>query len=52
MPDWTNKADADSFDAFVASAHETKGSWWSDWLAWVALRSGEKVKARVPGKGP
>lgn len=49
---WTNEAGADSFDAFVAGAKETKGSWWPDWLAWLAPRSGPQVKARVPGKGP
>jgi polyhydroxyalkanoate synthase len=35
---------------FQAAAHETKGSWWPDWLTWLEPRSGKKVKARVPGK--
>ncbi|WP_164156002.1 PHA/PHB synthase family protein [Sandarakinorhabdus rubra] len=48
---WTNDAGAETFDAFVAGAKETKGSWWPDWLAWLTPRSGDKVKARVPGKG-
>ena len=48
---WTNEAGADSFDAFVAGATETRGSWWPDWLAWLTPRSGRQVKARVPGKG-
>ncbi|RVT93844.1 PHA/PHB synthase family protein [Sphingomonas crocodyli] len=51
---WTNPA-ADSFADFVANAVETPGSWWSDWIGWIADRSGPKVPAkgkRVPGKGP
>lgn len=49
---WTNDQQVDSFDAFIAGAHETKGSWWPDWLAWLTPRSGKQVKPRVPGKGP
>ena len=37
-------------DAFQALATETKGSWWPDWIGWIAPRSGKMVKARVPGK--
>ncbi|MFZ4380821.1 MAG: PHA/PHB synthase family protein [Sandarakinorhabdus sp.] len=48
---WTNETQADSLDAFVAGAKETKGSWWPDWLAWLTPRSGAQVKARVPGAG-
>ena len=49
---WTNDAPAASLDEFIAGATETKGSWWPDWLAWLAPRSGKQVKPRVPGKGP
>ena len=51
---WTNEAAADSLADFVAGATETKGSWWPDWIDWIAGRSGDKVRAkgaRVPGKG-
>ncbi len=51
---WTNDASADTLDAFVAGATEHKGSWWPDWRAWIAERSGGDVPtkgARVPGKG-
>ncbi|TPE62670.1 class I poly(R)-hydroxyalkanoic acid synthase [Sandaracinobacter neustonicus] len=40
----------DTVEAFQQAAGEVKGSWWPDWIAWIAPRSGAKVKARVPGK--
>ncbi|MGP1284045.1 MAG: PHA/PHB synthase family protein [Parasphingopyxis sp.] len=51
---WTNAKRADTLDDFVAGAKETPGSWWPDWLDWLAGHSGEKVAvkgARQPGKG-
>ena len=48
---WSSETLPDNFDAFVAGATETKGSWWPDWIAWLAPRSGAQVSARVPGKG-
>ena len=48
---WTSDTLPESFDAFVAGATETKGSWWPDWIAWLAPRSGKQVAPRVPGKG-
>lgn len=44
---WTNPAEHDSFDQFVAGASETKGSWWPDWLDWLSAHA----PARVPAKG-
>ncbi len=49
---WTNDAPAADFAGFVAGATETKGSWWPDWINWLAPRSGDQVPARVPGAGP
>jgi polyhydroxyalkanoate synthase len=39
-----------TLEEFQAQATETKGSWWPDWISWIAPRSGKQVKARVPGK--
>ena len=51
---WTNDASAATLDEFVAGATETKGSWWPDWIDWLARSSAREVPAkgaRVPGKG-
>jgi polyhydroxyalkanoate synthase len=48
---WTGGPPVGLFDDWVKSAHETKGSWWSDWLQWLAAQAPEKVKAREPGGG-
>jgi polyhydroxyalkanoate synthase subunit PhaC len=51
---WTNEAKADTLDAFIAGATETKGSWWPDWIGWIRGISSDEVAAkgaRVPGKG-
>ncbi len=39
-----------TLDAFLAAAVEHPGSWWPDWMKWLAPQSGGQVKARVPGK--
>lgn len=51
---WTNDAEVSSLDHFVATAKETKGSWWPDWYAWVESHDSGLVQvkgARIPGKG-
>ncbi|WP_106640759.1 PHA/PHB synthase family protein [Allosphingosinicella vermicomposti] len=51
---WTNEAAVQTLDDFIAGATETKGSWWPDWLGWIAERSGKKIAAataRIPGEG-
>ena len=35
----------------MKGATEHKGSWWPDWMQWLAPKSGNKVKARIPGDG-
>ena len=42
----------DTLDAFKAAATETAGSWWPDWHSWLSKRSGKKIAARQPDKGP
>jgi polyhydroxyalkanoate synthase len=49
-----NEAGAETLDAFVADAVETKGSWWPDWFAWIRTHGDATVpatRARIPGKG-
>ena len=51
---WTNEGKAATLEEFIAGAHETKGSWWPDWMRWIEARDPKKVPvkgARVPGKG-
>ena len=45
---WTSDKLPATLDAFVAGATEHKGSWWPDWLAWLAPQSGKMVPAREP----
>ena len=45
-------AAADSLQSFLAGADEHPGSWWTDWLSWLELIDGTRVKAvgkRKPG---
>ena len=48
---WLNPSSFDPSNAdewFKRSEHHD-GSWWPVWLEWMSERSGEKVKARIPG---
>jgi polyhydroxyalkanoate synthase len=49
---WSNEALPDSVEGWIAGASEHPGSWWPDWAAWLAERSGGKIPARDPSKGP
>ena len=48
---WINEQDAPVLEDWLKGATEHPGSWWPDWLAWLAPKSGAKVAARVPGAG-
>ncbi len=39
------------FDDWLAQAKEIPGSWWRDWIEWIAEQTPEKVSARIPGDG-
>src|SRR5579863_25624 len=48
---WTGGPPQGEFDVWVAKAKETPGSWWTDWVKWVAAQAPAKVRARKPGGG-
>ncbi|WP_430418375.1 class I poly(R)-hydroxyalkanoic acid synthase [Phenylobacterium sp.] len=49
---WTNDALPASLEEWQAGAVEHPGSWWPHWAAWLGAKSGKKVPARDPAKGP
>ena len=49
---WTNAALPASLAEWQAGAVEHPGSWWPHWAAWLAAKSGQKIPARDPAKGP
>ena len=50
---WTNtkKKSYTELEDWFTDAKQHPGSWWEDWDKWLSKKSGDKVKARVPGKG-
>jgi polyhydroxyalkanoate synthase len=49
---WINPELAPTLDEWMAGAVQHPGSWWPHWAAWLGARSGVKVAARDPAKGP
>jgi polyhydroxyalkanoate synthase len=49
---WTNPDLPATVEEWQAGAQEHPGSWWPHWSQWLAARSGGKVAARDPTKGP
>ncbi|MEP3275251.1 MAG: class I poly(R)-hydroxyalkanoic acid synthase [Stappiaceae bacterium] len=47
---WSNGPTKGSLENWIKGAHETEGSWWPDWNAWIHDLDDAEVKARVPGK--
>jgi polyhydroxyalkanoate synthase subunit PhaC len=49
---WTGDAPhGEDVEAWISRANAHKGSWWSDWIAWVRQQDGEEVPARKVGGG-
>ncbi|HLJ71291.1 MAG TPA: class I poly(R)-hydroxyalkanoic acid synthase [Roseiarcus sp.] len=48
---WTGGPPQGEFEDWLAKAKETPGSWWRDWIQWIAEQAPEKVPARTPGGG-
>jgi polyhydroxyalkanoate synthase len=49
---WINDELPPTLEAWQAGAVEHPGSWWPHWAQWLEARSGKKVPARDPAKGP
>lgn len=49
---WTNAKLPARIEDWQAGAVEHPGSWWPHWADWLAEKSGPKVAARDPAKGP
>ncbi len=48
---WSDGAPDGEFEAWVASAKITPGSWWVDWVGWVIAQNSERIPAREIGAG-
>ena len=49
---WTGDPADGELDKWIENAIEHKGSWWTDWLAWLKDIDRREVPARMPGEGP
>lgn len=49
---WTGGPADGEIEKWIDNAVEQKGSWWTDWLAWMKEIDRREVPARVPGEGP
>ena len=48
---WSGPPVEGTYEDWLAAASETPGSWWPDWISWVAAQKPDKVQAREPGTG-
>jgi polyhydroxyalkanoate synthase len=46
---WSGGKPVGDFDAWVAAAKETPGSWWPHWHAWISGLDDRQATARKPG---
>lgn len=42
---FTNDANPDTAEEFLAGAERHEGTWWLHWAEWLSSHGGEKVKA-------
>jgi polyhydroxyalkanoate synthase len=49
---WTGSRRPAKAEDWLAAATQHEGSWWPDWLDWLAKKSGPMVLARDPSAGP
>lgn len=48
---WTSAELPPKPEDWLAAAERHEGSWWEDWVKWVAQFTGAQVPARKPGGG-
>jgi polyhydroxyalkanoate synthase len=48
---WTSDSTPRDPEAWLKAAQFKPGSWWVEWVAWLAPFAGDKVPARQPGAG-
>ena len=48
---WTNDELPATPQQWFDGASQHPGSWWSDWAEWIKQHAGDKLPARIPGKG-
>ncbi len=48
---WTGERPEGAYEDWCAHAEMHPGSWWPDWIQWIAAQAPEKVPAREPGGG-
>ena len=48
---WTHPKLPAQPEQWLKAASQHPGSWWPDWAGWAAQHGGDKVPARIPGKG-
>ena len=46
---WVNDKPSPDFETWKKSAAEVEGSWWTDWVAWLAPMAGKEIAARKIG---
>jgi len=46
---WINDDVKKDAEGWLAATEEKKGSWWTDWAAWLKPLSGEQRAPRKPG---